>query len=87
MQAKSFGNSNCTGLRTLAASANVCNGFKASTGIGIGGGVLFFIPLFELPLLVDDVSSSFCNEDNSSIIYLFNTFLEFNKMYNRFLNG
>jgi hypothetical protein len=61
VQSISLGSSNCTGLRILAASARVCNGLADNTGIGIGGGKYFedFPLLDELPLFVDEASSSF----------------------------
>lgn len=70
MQAMSLGRSNCTGLSTLAASAKVCRGLADSTGMGMGGGVYFeaLPPLDELPLFVEEASSSFYM---ISIKYLF----------------
>ena len=59
MQAISLGRSNCTGLRSLAASASCCSGLDDVNGkIGIMGGIYLLLrPL--LPLLVDEASSSF----------------------------
>ena len=59
VQAISLGRSNCTGLRSLAASASCCSGLDDVNGkIGIMGGIYLLLrPL--LPLLVDEASSSF----------------------------
>ena len=60
VHARSFGKSNCMGLRSLAASTSCCNGLPVVTGRkGTGGIYLLFLPLLELPLLVEDASSSF----------------------------
>lgn len=60
VQSISLGSSNCTGLRILAASASVCRGLADNIGIGGGGGrYLEDFPPLELPLFVDEASSSF----------------------------